>query len=108
MNSEGFLTQLGYSVNSMLLEQFKRIEANTKDIEKIKKHIIHLHDLLKPFDSYVAMSNSEDYLKIKIEATNSDKIEELKNKIINWAKKYKVNLKKVDGKNTYYIVAFEG
>jgi len=68
MNNEAMLKQLGYAPNDALLSQLERIVSNTKSFEKIEKHIMDLHEHLKVDDSHVAMSNSEDYFKIKIEA----------------------------------------
>ncbi len=66
MQSSAMLNQLGYIPNDILIDQFQKIKENTIGYEKIEKHIMDLHDALKPLNSYVAMSNSNDYLKIKI------------------------------------------
>jgi len=107
MQSEAILKQLGYAPNDALVEQMKRIEDNTHGYEKIKKHILDLHEVLKVDDSYVAMSNSNDYLKIKIEAPSEERKEEALEKVTHFADKFKVNLEKVSGKDTYYIVGFK-
>ena len=65
MQREAMLTQLGYVPNDALLKQLQRIEENTTGYEKIQKHIMDLHDHLKIDDAYVAMSNSNDFFKIK-------------------------------------------
>jgi len=106
MNNEAMLKQLGYTPNEALLSQIERIVNNTKSFDKIQKHILDLHEHLKVDDSYVAMSNSEDYFKIKIEAPSPERVQEAMEKVNHFADKYKVTLKQVDGKNTFYIVGF--
>ena len=106
MNNEAILKQLGYAPNEALLSQFDRIVNNTKSFEKIQKHILDLHEHLKVDDSHVAMSNSEDYFKIKIEAPSPERTEEAIEKVEHFADKFKVDLKQVAGKNTFYIIGF--
>ena len=106
MNNEAMLKQLGYAPNEALLRQIDKIVTNTRSFEKIQKHILDLHEHLKVDNSHVAMSNSEDYLKIKVEAPSPERQEEAMEKINHFADKYKVDLKQVEGKNTYYIVGF--
>jgi len=60
MHREAMLTQLGYAPNNALLNQPQKIEANTAGYEKIRKHIMDLHDALKGDGSFVAMSNTND------------------------------------------------
>ncbi len=106
MNNEAMLKQLGYAPNEALLGQIDKIVRNTKSFEKIQKHILDLHEHLKVDDSHVAMSNSEDFFKIKIEAGSPERTEEAKEKIDHFADKYKVSLRQVEGKNTFYILGF--
>jgi len=103
--AEALLTQLGYSINESVLAQMQRIIKNTKGFDVIEKHIVQLNDALKPFRAYIAMSNSNDYLKIKNESDENsrDKVNEM---IKEWAKKYKIEIKKVEGKETYYIIGY--
>jgi acetolactate synthase small subunit len=107
MNKEAILKQLGYIPNEALLSQFDRIVNNTKSFDKIQKHILDLNEHLKVDDSHVTMSNSEDYFKIKIEAPSPERTEEAMEKVHHFADKYKVALKQVAGKNTFYILGFE-
>lgn len=100
------LKQLGYTPNEALLNQLERIINNTKSFDKIQKHIFDLNEHLKVDDSYVTMSNSEDYFKIKIEAPSPERTEEAIEKVEHFADKYKVALKQVEGKNTFYILGF--
>jgi len=106
MNNEAILKQLGYAPNEALLSQFDRIVSNTTSFDKIQKHILDLHEHLKVDNSHVAMSNSEDYFKIKIEAPSPERTEEAIEKVDHFADKYKVALKQVEGKNTFYILGF--
>jgi len=106
MNNEAMLKQLGYAPNEALLSQAERIINNTHEFNKIQKHILDLHEHLKVDDSHVAMSNSEDYFKIKIEAPSPERTEEAIEKVDRFADKYKVDLKQVSGKNTFYIIGF--
>ncbi len=104
--AEAMLTQLGYTINDSVMSQMKRIIQNTKGFNEIQKHIIQLNDALKPFQAYIAMSNSNDYLKIKNES-DEQSLKEVDKMINDWAKKYKIDIKKVDGKETYYIIGFK-
>jgi len=107
MQKEAMLTQLGYVPNDALLKQLQRIETNTAGYEKIQKHIMDLNDHLKVDDSYVAMSNSNDYFKIKIDSFSPEAIEQAHEKVKHFSQKYKVKVDKLENKNTYYIVGFE-
>jgi len=100
LTDEALLTQLGYTATHGMEDKLKLIIKKTKGYDDIKKHLLALHDNLKPYDSFVALSSSHDFFKIKNE-TNS---EEAKVYIHKWAEKYRVNLEKVEGKETYYII----
>jgi phosphomannomutase len=106
MVNEAILRQLDYTPNDALKEQMGRIINNTTAFEKIEKHMMELHKQLKVDGSYIAMSNSEDYFKIKIEAPSSELAEEAHEKIAHWSEKYKVKTVRVDKKDTYYIKGF--
>ena len=106
MQREALLNQLGYTPNEALVKQLEDIESNTAGFEKIRKHILDLHDHLKVDNSYVAMSNTEHYFKIKIEAPSVERTEEAIEKIEHFCDKFKVDIKKIDGKNTFYILGF--
>ena len=101
---EGILTQLGYNSDENILRQFDAIAQNTPGFDQIQKHIIALHDHLKNYGGFIAMSNSVNHLKIKIDTTDPSKIEAARNEIERWAQKYNVNLQKVPNKETYYIL----
>lgn len=106
MQKEAMLTQLGYVPNNALVQQLQRIEENTAGYEKIQKHIMDLHDHLKVDGSYIAMSNSNDFFKIKVEAPSPEIAQEAHEKIQHFSEKYKVVINKLDNKNTYYILGF--
>jgi len=106
MQRDAMLTQLGYAPNDALIDQLKRIEDNTVGYEKIRKHIMDLHDVLKVDDSFVAMSNTNDCFKIKVESKTPEIAQEAHEKIKHFSDKFKVTLDKLPNKETYYIVGF--
>ncbi len=106
MVNEAILRQLDYTPNDALNEQVSRIINNTTAFDKIEKHMMELHKQLKVDGSYIAMSNSEDYFKIKIEAPSPELTEEAHEKIQHWSEKYKVQTSRVEKKDTYYIKGF--
>ncbi|MBD3796637.1 MAG: hypothetical protein IE887_02655 [Campylobacterales bacterium] len=106
MQNDAMLIQLGYAPNQTLLEQFEAIKNNTTDYAKIEKHIMDLHDHLKVNNSYVAMSNTKDYFKIKIEAPTQELIEEAHQKVKHFSDKFKVKVEKIPQKDTYYILGY--
>ena len=106
MYRDAMLTQLGYAPNEALLQQLQRIESNTQGYEKIRKHIMDLHDTLKVDNSFVAMSNTNDYFKIKIESPSPEIAKEAHEKVKRFSEKFKVAVNKLDNKETYYIVGF--
>ena len=106
MQRDAMLTQLGYLPNDALLRQLERIEKNTVGYEKIQKHIMDLHDHLKVDGSFVALSNSEDCFKIKVEASSPELAQEAHEKIQHFSDKFKVTVNKLENKETYYISGF--
>jgi len=106
MVNEAILRQLDYIPNEALQEQMGRIIQNTTAFDKIEKHIMELHKQLKVDGSYIAMSNSEDYFKIKIDAPSTALTDEAHEKIQHWSEKYKVSTSRVEQKDTYYIKGF--
>ncbi|ABK82179.1 type II secretion system protein [Campylobacter fetus] len=105
MSLDLVLTGLGYNVNSALLEQVKRILSACDFDENEISHILNLNEKLKIYTSFVAISNSEDVFKIKCES-NDDEVKQTFNDMVNeWALKYKFKIKKLNGKETYYILS---
>jgi hypothetical protein len=106
MQRDAMLTQLGYSPNDALIKQLKKVEDNTTGYEKIQKHIMDLHDHLKVDGSFVALSNSKNCFKIKVEAPSPELAKEAHEKIKHFSDKFKVTVNKLENKETYYIVGF--
>jgi len=105
LTPEALLTQLGYTNNPQTLKQINDIIANTEGFEKFLPHIPSFNDALAVEKGYIAMSNSENYLKIKCDADSSaDNLSAFTELVNHWADKYKLELKKVKNKNTYYII----
>jgi len=103
-NVENLLVQLDYPLNDATKKQLEEISNNTNDFFSFAQHIFNLKDELNKIDATVAMSNSNPYLKIKSNSKDPLEIEKF-NEIVNaWATKYKVELQKVENKNTYYIL----
>jgi len=107
MQRDAMLTQLGYTPNDALLKQLEDIEKNTVGYEKIQKHIMDLNDHLKVNNAYVALSNTTNHFKVKVESPTPELAEEAHEKIAHFSEKFKIKLEKLDKKETYYIVGFE-
>lgn len=103
---EAIATQLGYQPTEAIMQQWNKVAKNTRGFERIAQHIVPLNDALKHTDSYIALSSSHDYLKIKVEAPTPELAKEAKEIIAGWAEKYKVELQKVEGKETFYIIGY--
>jgi hypothetical protein len=105
LTPEALLTQLGYTKNEQTLNQINNIITNTKGFEKFSQHIPSFNDALAVEKGFIAMSNSEDHLKIKCEEdTGADNLSAFTTLVKHWAEKYKLELKQVANKNTYYII----
>ncbi len=105
LTPEALLVQLGYTKNEQTLAQMNNIIENTKDFNKFSQHIPSFNDALAVEKGFIAMSNSEDHLKIKCdEDSNADNLSAFTDLVRHWADKYKLQLQKVDAKNTYYII----
>lgn len=101
---ENLLIQLGYPETPAMMTQMKEIIAHTKGFEGFSKHILSLQDTLRHHGGYIAMSNSSHYLKIKTEHSRAEEVEPFVQALEAWGEKYKVTLKKVEGKHTFYIL----
>ncbi|HEY9128515.1 MAG TPA: hypothetical protein VIN02_01635 [Sulfurovum sp.] len=105
LTPEALLAQLGYTKNEQTLKQINNIIKNTKGFEKFSQHIPSFNDALAVEKGYIAMSNSEDHLKIKCEEdVSADNLSAFTELVKHWAEKYKLELKQVPNKNTYYII----
>ena len=107
MNVEAILTQLGYVPNDTLIKHLKEIQHNTVEYKKIEKHIMDLNEHLKVNNAYVALSNTENYLKIKVDSLTPESAKEAHAKIKHFSEKYKVNVDKLPNKETYYILGYQ-
>jgi len=105
LSPEALLVQLGYTHTDQTLQQMNDIISNTKDFNKFSQHLPSFNDALAVEKGFIAMSNSEKHLKIKCdEDNNADNLSAFTDLVNHWADKYKLELKKVDKKNTYYII----
>ena len=105
LTPEALLVQLGYIKNEQTLKQINTIISNTEGFDKFSQHIPSFNDVLAVEKGFIAMSNSEDHLKIKChEDSNADNLSAFTLLVKNWADKYNLELRKVDNKNTYYII----
>ncbi len=101
---ENILIQLSYPVNEATKKQLEEITTNTPGFFDFAKHIFALNDELRKVGATVAMSNSHSYLKLKSDAEKAAEIDEFLSIIQAWSEKYKVQLERVENKNTYYII----
>jgi len=105
LTPEALLAQLGYTKTEQTLKQITDIINNTKNFEKFSQHLPSFNDALAVEKGFVAMSNSENYLKIKCnEDSSADNLSAFTDLVKHWADKYKLELKQVANKNTYYII----
>ncbi len=105
LTSEALLAQLGYIKTEHTLRQVNDIIENTIGFEKFSQHLPALNDALAVEKGFIAMSNSEKYLKIKCnEDSSADNLSAFTTLVCSWADKYKLKLEQVSGKNTYYII----
>jgi uncharacterized radical SAM superfamily Fe-S cluster-containing enzyme len=105
---EVLISQLGYSRNEQTQKQAEAIIANTKGFEKFAKHIISLNDALKHMNAFVALSNSENYLKIKCgNADATEILKEFHTTVKHFSDKYNVDIKKLENKEVYYIIGIK-
>ena len=105
LTPEALLVQLGYTKTEQTLKQIESIIENTKGFEKFSQHIPAFNDALAVEKGFIAMSNSSHYLKIKCnEDISADNLSAFNSLINHWAEKYKLELKKVENQNTYYIL----
>lgn len=105
LTPEALLLQLGYTQTPQTLTQMKNIIENTNNFEKFSQHIPSLNDTLAVEKAFIGMSNSENYLKIKCqEDPSADNLSAFTALIMHWADKYKLELRQVENKPTYYII----
>ena len=105
LTPEALLVQLGYHETKQTCKQMNAIIANTEGFERFAMHIPSFNDALAVEKGFIAMSNSESYLKIKCnEDISADNLSAFTTLVLHWAEKYKLNLKQLAHKNTYYLI----
>ena len=105
LTPEALLVQLGYTNTNQTLKQMNEIIDNTKGFEKFSPHIPSFNDALAVEKGFIAMSNSENHLKIKCnEDVSADNLSAYTELVQHWSDKYKLELKQVHGTNTYYLL----
>ena len=108
LTPEALLAQLGYSKTEQTLKQMNNIIDNTEGFEKFSPHIPSFNDALAVEKGFIAMSNSENYLKIKCnEDVSADNLAAFTKLVKHWSDKYKLELKQVHAKNTYYLLGLK-
>ncbi len=107
MTNDAILKQLDYTVTDSALAQVEKVMSNTHGFDYVEKHLITLHDQLKAHLSYIALSSTKDYFKIKNEAKGEEMIKEVNEMIARWSEKFKIDIEKVDGKDTYYVLGYK-
>jgi len=103
---EVIIKQLELGDSQSIKNQVDEAILNTKNFQMFSKHIISLNDKLKHMNSYIALSNSKPYFKIKCDVSNDSKeiVDEFITEVEHFADKYHISLEKVDGKEVYYIL----
>ncbi len=105
MTPQALLTQFNYPINEQTIAQMSKIIENTVGFEDFSKHLLSLKDALIPSDGVIALSNSQNYLKIKCDENSAHSTIDAFNEVVHhWANKYKITLQKVGAKPTYYII----
>lgn len=104
ITAENLLVQLGYPTTEVMMEQMNNIIDHTKGFERFSKHLLGLNDDLQHYGGYIAMSNSFSKLKIKTDNTRKEDLLAFEYLIEQWSDKYKVSLRKIDDRETYYII----
>lgn len=107
MTNDAILKQFGYTATPNAIEQLEKVKNNTSGFDYVEKHLIALHDQLQSQLSYVALSSSKDYFKIKNEALEPSIKKAVESAILQWSKKYKIDIEKVPNKETYYVLGFK-
>ena len=97
------LTSLGYTPNDALKAQVKRcIEEAGLSVPDLDK-IAELNEEIKTMGGYVALSNSEDVFKSKCETSDITALKEFNLAVYNWSQENGFKVKKLDGKEVFYI-----
>lgn len=104
LSPQAVLTQLGYSISEASIKQIETIISNTNGFDKFSKHILSLIDHIKHTNAYIAMSNTNNFLKIKSESPSAELLVEFHQIVTEWSSKYNIKLEKIHNKDVYYII----
>jgi len=105
ITTEALLTQLDYPINENTFEKMENIIENTQNFHTFAKHLLSLKDTIAHYFGAITMSGSFDYLKVKCEEDESvENIKAFTHALFAWSEKYKIELKQVENKPTYYII----
>lgn len=97
-----FLNLLNIKGNDKILDIFQIVKNNTKNFNKIQKHIVQLSDKIHHLDGYISISNNHtNLLKIKSKSKSKDMIKEFVDTVKKWADKYDIDL--IQNDNIFYI-----
>ena len=107
MTPEVVASQLQLGNTKANIDLVSKAIANTKNFDKFAKHILSLNDKLKHINSYIALSNSHPYFKIKCEIDDKTAIDEFHQIVEHWGSKHHIVLQKVQNKEVYYIIGKE-
>jgi hypothetical protein len=107
MTNDAILKQFGYTATQSAMAQLEKVKNNTNGFDYVEKHLITLHDQLQSHLSYVALSSSKDYFKIKNEALEPAIVKDVNEMILKWSQKYKIEIEKVPNKETYYVLGYK-
>ncbi len=103
MNLEKVLVGIDCNVNDAMLAQVKKVVDDADFSATDLDHIINLHEKVKVYGGFVALSNSEDVFKVKSENYEPAALKDFNLTVHNWGEKYNFKVKKLEGKETYYI-----
>ncbi|MDQ7084508.1 MAG: hypothetical protein Q9M36_06075 [Sulfurovum sp.] len=88
LSAEALLAQLGYHTTEQTLKQMNTILDNSKNIAQFLPHIPSFNDALAVEKGFIAMSNSQDYLKIKCnEDSSADNLSGFNTLLNHWSEK---------------------
>ncbi|KAF0591169.1 hypothetical protein CINF_1384 [Candidatus Campylobacter infans] len=103
MHYTPILVSLGLTPNEALKDQVRRcVEDNGLSVPDLDK-LAALNDEIKIYHGYVALSNSEDVFKIKCDSSDPTMLKDFNVTVYNWAQDNNFKLKKIDGKEVYYL-----
>ncbi len=103
LTPKALLTQLGYATTNSTLKQMQKILDSTENMDRFLPHLLSFKDALEVEKGFIAMSNTQDRLKIKCESDINAKNLDAFHKIVErWSNKYALRVQRVN-ENTYYL-----